>query len=519
MRKIAVFLTFVSLFTLSSVTFAKAQEGNRKSIVILHENDVHCNIDGYAVLAGLRNAISDTAYVALASSGDYLQGGVAGAMEHGKFIRDILLKMNYDAVGLGNHEFDFAVSRLTELVSGPEIPVTCLNLMDNTTQKPLFSRYIMRSYGDKRIAFVGVVTPTSLLTESNAFITRDNKQIYNLCEKNLISEIQTVVDEARQAGADYVVLLSHLGEDENVMHIDSHNVIAATRGIDIVLDGHTHSVVTDTYVLNADSVKVPISQTGTKFRNIGKVVIKSDGTITSELIPSSSIAFRDSVVEAVTDSVKAEMARVVNRKIGYAPFDLNILDAEKRQAVRFMETNAGDIVADALRYAAQAEVAMINGGGLRTVIKAGDLTHGNVLDLLPYDNLLCTIQLKGSEIYNILNTCCAMSPAESGDFPQVSGLRFTLRQGGAKPCVSDVMVLDAASGDYRPLVENKEYKVATINYCIYGGGFAAILRGKTDYAEMPLFYSDALVKYITEALGGIIPQRYATPDGRITLVK
>ena len=512
-------LLFVSLSSLHVIASADDVSKRGKSIVILHENDVHCNIDGYSVLSGLRNAVSDTAYVAITSSGDFLQGGVAGALERGRYIRDVMLKMNYDAVGLGNHEFDYDMFRLLELVEGPEIPVTCLNLVDCATQQPLFSRYIMRCYGTKRVAFVGVVTPTTLLTESSAFITKDNRQIYHLCEKSFFSDVQATVDAARLAGADYVVLLSHLGEDKNVMNIDSHNVIAATRGIDIVLDGHTHSEVRDTYVLNADSVKVPISQTGTKFRNIGKVVIQSDGTITTELIPCSSISFRDPVVKAVTDSVKAEMERVVNTKIGYSPFDLNILDDEKRQAVRFMETNAGDIVADAFRYVAQADIALTNGGGLRTSVKAGELTHGSVLDLLPYDNQLCTIPLKGSEIYDILNTCCAMSPAESGDFPQVSGLRFTLRQGGVKPCVSDVMVLDAETGDYLPLVQDAVYKVATINYCISGGGFASLLRGRTDYETLPFLYSDALVKYVTEALGGNIPERYAKPEGRITIMR
>lgn len=112
-----------------------------------------------------------------------------------------------------------------------------------------------------------------------------------------------------------------------------------------------------------------------------------------------------------------------------------------------------------------------------------------------------------------------MSPAESGDFPQVSGLRFTLRQGGVKPCVSDVMVLDAETGDYLPLVQDAVYKVATINYCISGGGFASLLRSRTDYETLPFLYSDALVKYVTEALGGNIPERYAKPEGRITIMR
>ena len=490
---------------------------HEKSIVILYENDVHCTIDGYAQLAGLRDAImqSDTAWTAVVSSGDYLQGEMYGALSRGQYIIDIMRKVGYDAVTLGNHEFDYGVERMQELLQQLNAPVVCANYFKTGTSTPCYAPYTICRYGDKRIAFVGVVTPVTMESESFSFYDINDRQLYDLRPNDISHLVQTAVDKARNEGADYVVVLSHLGESQPKSGITSHQLVAATRGIDAVLDGHTHSVIPCDKVANLDGKAVPVTQTGTQFANVGKLVITADGNITTTLIPTKDITYTNATVKAAIDNIHAEEKDNISRKLCHSDYLLNIYDADGENLVRRAETNLGDLVTDAYCHVMQAEIGCYNSGGIRNGINAGTITYGDVINALPFNNYMAKIEATGAEILAMLKRCTAALPATDGQFPQVSCLRYTIHQ--KSHTISDVSVFDRASSTWKPLDLQRRYTVALSDYYL-GGGFYNMLKGCRQLFISTMFTRDALAEYLTKALGGTIPARYAHPQGRITIV-
>ena len=488
-----------------------------RSIVILYENDVHCAIDGYAHLAALRDAVADTAFVAVVSNGDYLQGASAGAISKGEYIINIMNTVGYDAVTLGNHEFDYKTPRMMELIGRLNAPVTCVNLVDSHTRQRPFANTIVKNYGGITVGFVGAVTPTTLATEQYAFYDDAGNQLYDLYPDSIYTLVQQAVDQLRQQGVNYVVLLSHMGEIDNDMHITSHTLIANTTGIDVVLDGHSHSAIPSDTVLSRDGRPVIISQTGTKFANIGKLLITPDRRLSTQLIPVSSIPKTNPNVEHTTDSVKQLLEAITSRVVCESEAALSIHDAEGRQMVRYAETNAGDLVADAYRIVTGAQIGMSNGGGIRTTLKAGTLTYGDLISLLPFDNNVCTVEVTGSQLTELLTRCTSATPTESGDFPQVSGITFTVHT--STRTISDLRILDPATGNYQPVRPDATYTLATIDYCISGGGFYGILKNNKMLRNNIAPYCECLVQYVTQHLNGHIGQEYSKPAGRITIVE
>ena len=488
-----------------------------KSIVILSDNDVHCAIDGYTRLAGLHDAIaaSDTAWVATVSCGDYLQGGNAGALSRGQYIVDVMKEVGYDAVTLGNHEFDYGMDRMQELVPQIGTAVLCANLYKYGSSEPCFASYTIREYGSLRVAFVGVTTPESMVGESYSFYDSDGNQLYDLRTDDVCNLVQAAVNEARNNGADYVVVLSHLGEEQPAIGITSHQLIAATRGIDAVLDGHSHSVIPHDEVANLDGKLVPVSQTGTQFANVGKLVISPDGSISTSLVPIEDIPYeRASVTEAI-DKVHRDLDQVTARQIAYSDFDLIMRDSDGNRLIRRGETNLGDLLTDAVRYTLQAQIGLFNGGGFRNGISAGTITYGDVANAQPFDDHLSKFEATGAQILSMLERCTSNLPSEEGQFPQVSGLRYTVHQQSAT--VSDVAVLDGDSGNWIPLDPAGHYTIASSDYYARGGFYDTLKDCKQ------LFYStglvrDALADYLETTLGGTVPAIYAQSQGRITIV-
>ena len=489
---------------------------NDKSIVVLYDNDVHCSVNGYAKVAGLRNAIADTACVAVVSCGDYLQGDVVGAISEGQYVAEVMKSVGYDAVTLGNHEFDYKTPRMFNLLSYLDAPVTSVNLLNLSTGEFCFAPYIIKEMAKKKVAFVGVTTPTTLSTESYAFFDENDRQLFDLCAEETYSLVQNAADKARMEGADYVVVLSHLGEENNYLNVDSHGLIHNTTGIDVLLDGHTHSVIPSDTVHNKFGQPVPISQTGTKFANVGKLVITANGQMSLQLIPTSEITQTDSVVAHVTDNINALVEKDTNIKVCDSEVPLTILDANGGQEVRKGETNAGDLVADSHKALANADIAMVNGGGIRCELPAGELTRGDIISMLPYDNYVCTVKITGAQLVELLNACTQFVPEENGDFPQVSGLKFTIDASSGKG-VTDVMVQNKQTGAYDPVDYDRTYVLATIEYCVVGGGFQGVLKKNTTLQKVGFSYSECLIRYLKENLAGHIGKEYAAPQGRITI--
>lgn len=489
-----------------------------KPIVILYDNDVHCAIDGYGKMEQLRNAISDTAWVAVTSSGDFLQGGAAGALSHGKYIADIMQAMGYDAVTLGNHEFDFGIPRMKELLCSADIPVTCINLRDVKGDSTLYAPYIIKKYRTRKIAYIGVVTPSTLESEAYAFYNDSTSAVYDICGTSVYELVQQTVDEVRGKGADYVIVLAHLGERQNMSKVDSHGLVAATTGIDAVLDGHTHSVVECCMVPNAEGHPVPVTQTGTKFANIGKLHINRHGGISAHLIPTSDVlpvaTGKNGKVKCTVDSIISLMSAVTEVKVCHSDFPLVIDDGSGRQLVRYSETNAGDIVTDALRAYTNADMAIVNGGDIRTEIPAGDITVGDVVAMLPYANPVAVVNVTGRALKELLEVCCQYAPVESGDFPQVAGMRFTLRNGTPNRVI-DLQILDSTTNTFKPVQAAATYTLATMEYALTGGGLHGKLKNAVRVKNFQTSETQVLIWYMREKLNGVLPDKYAGRQGRI----
>ena len=518
MKRTGYFLfTVLSLLLLACEREDIPDTGSDKSIVILSDNDVHCAIDGYTRLAGLHDAIaaSDTAWVATVSCGDYLQGGNAGALSRGQYIVDVMKAVGYDAVTLGNHEFDYGMARMKELVPQIGTPILCANLFEYGSSEPCFASYTIKEYGTRSVAFVGVTTPESMVGESYSFYDNDGNQLYDLRPNDVCNLVQAAVNEARSKGADYVVVLSHLGEEQPALGITSHQLIAATRGIDALLDGHSHSIIPHDEVANLDGKLVPISQTGTQFANVGKLVISVDGSISTSLIPIEEIPYESASVSAAINKVHQDLDQVTARQIAHSDFDLIMRDADGNRLIRRAETNLADLLTDAVRYTLQAQIGLFNGGGFRNGISAGTITYGDIANAQPFDDHLSKFEATGADILSMLERCTSNLPAEEGQFPQVSGLRYTIHQ--QSDTVSDVAVLDEESGNWIPLNPTERYTIASSDYYARGGFYDTLKNSKQ------LIYStglvrDALADYMETTLGGTVPAIYAQPQGRITVI-
>ncbi len=512
-----ILITILSLLLISCEREEIPDKGSNKSIVILYENDVHCSIEGYTRLAGLRDAIaaSDTAWAGTVSCGDYLQGGNAGALSRGQYIVDVMKAVGYDAITLGNHEFDYGASRMLELVPQIGAPVICANLYEYGASSPCFASYTIQDYGSRRVAFVGVTTPESMIGESYSFYDNDGNQLNDLRTDDVCNLVQAAVDEARSREVDYVVVLSHLGEEQPALGITSHQLIAATRGIDVVLDGHSHSVIVRDEVADLDGNLVPVSQTGTQFANVGKLVITADGRISTTLIPIEDILYESASVSAAIDKVHQELDQVTSRQIAYSDFDLIMRDADGNRLVRRGETNLADLLTDAVRNVMQAQIGLFNGGGFRSGISAGIITYGDVANAQPFDDHLTKFEATGADILSMLVRCTSALPSEEGQFPQVSGLRYTIHQ--QSDTISDVAVLDEDSGNWIPLDPAGRYTIASSDYYARGG-FYDTLKDSKQLVYSTGLVRDALANYLETNLGGTVPAIYAEPQGRITIL-
>ena len=490
----------------------------QKSIVILYENDVHCGIDGYQKMAGLRDAInrSDTAYAAVVSAGDFLQGNTTGAISKGKYIGDIMSRMDYHAITLGNHEFDYGIPLMKEILAQIGAPIVCANFYEAGEPQPVYAPYVIHQYGDKRVAYVGACTPETMILEGYAFYDTNGILLYELKASSFYEVIQKAVDDARAAGADYVVLLSHVGETQQSMGFSSHLLVNAVKGIDVVLDGHSHNVFEDAKATDPDGRQVIVTQTGTQFANVGKLLITPDGRFITQLIKAADIPYSNEVVAATTDSIRQLVKAATSKVVAHTDYPLIVSDKDGQWVVRSQETNAGDLVADAYRYALKADIGFENGGGLRNDILAGDITYGDIIGMLPYDNTLRRIMVTAEQLKDMLTRCTAYVPESDGNFPQCSGMRFTIHS--KSHTVSDIEILQT-DGTYAPIDMNRTYSVALTDYNHDNGGFCDCFKKCPVLFESTLRYHEAFADYLVKVLGGNTGESYRQPQGRIRIVE
>ena len=373
-----------------------------ESIAILYENDVHCAVDGYSKLAAMKAELKGGYdHVGVVSSGDFVQGGTLGAVSKGEYIINLMNKVGYDAIALGNHEFDYQLARLSELNNLSNTKFLSCNFAKVGEDKSYFDSYTIVSYGDVEIAYIGITTPSTISSSNPAqFKNEDGEIIYTFNEANMYSLVQANIDAAEKAGADYVIALSHVGYDESDELFDITDIIENTDGFDVVLDAHAHLVIENKTIKDKSGDDVLLSSTGTKFEYIGKLTITEDGPHT-ELVETATYEKTDATVDAYLAEINESYAELGNRVIGESTVTLNDYDGDTR-LVRNSETALGNLCSDALRVMTGADVSFVNGGGLRAPIEAGEVTFNDIFSVFPYNNQVVTVEITGQMLLDML---------------------------------------------------------------------------------------------------------------------
>lgn len=509
-----------------------------QDIYVLYENDVHCAVDGYAKFAALRNEKrSVSPYVTTVSSGDFIQGSTIGAFTQGKSIINIMNAVGYDYVLPGNHEFDYGVPNLLECTKSLSATTVCCNFCTTASPEPIFTPYAIKEYGKVKVAYIGISTPATINTSTPTFFTDDKgNYIYDFHGQDLAQYVQRYVDKARSEGAHYVVALTHLGLDEADVYT-SPKFVAATTGIDVLLDAHSHSVLPDTVMYNKEGKPVLVTSTGTKFQYMGVLTLDKQGTFHSQLVSTERYTPIDEKVRQVVDQENKQVEDLKKRVIGQTPFDIITLGENGERLSRREETTMGDLLTDIIRQQAQADVAILNGGGLRINIKAGEFTYADIYEVSPFGNTLVTATLTGQQLLDALEVGMCKLPEYNGSFTQVSGMKFTVNPSvvaniqwdnngfftgiaeGSPRRVSDLQILDRTTGQYRPVAPDRTYTIAANNYLLLNKGGEAMLAECTDVRDTGTTLVDIMCSHITKQFKGTIPDNYAKPDGRINILK
>lgn len=507
-------------------------------VMVLFDNDVHCAIDGYAAMAALKQQkLSQTSYVATVSCGDFVQGGVIGVISRGEKVIDIMNQVGYDYVTVGNHEFDYGMPHHNTLMEKLNAQVLCANFKDLETGQPVYSPYEIVRYGNVDVAFIGIATPATATSVSpNTFLGSNGQTKYSFCLEDFYATVQQNVDKALQEGADYVVALAHLGDLKysapNEDCPSSISLISNTYGIDVVLDGHAHSVIPDSILYNSRHKPVHLVSTGIQFQNIGLLTLSTEGEFSAQLVPVGEIPADEGVAEFV-GKIKEELLAHGERVIGESKVTMPAYDAAGNWLVRAGETALGNFCADAFRIELGTDIAMINGGGIRAAIPCGPVTFNTLLSVFPFNNTACTASISGAQLLDALEVSVMCLPERDGGFMQVSGIRFKADStipspvvldeeklfshvGPGQRRVSNVEVLDRISGAYLPLDPSRTYTMAGISYNIVDLGCNGIFR-YASLLERNLGQDvEILLNYLQQELGGVIDQRCAVLEGRIS---
>ena len=485
--------------------------GDKADVTILYTNDVHTYIDNkspkptYAAIAALKKSIEDTGRdVLLVDAGDHIQGTAYGSMDDGATIIELMNEAGYDLATPGNHEFDYGMDRAKAVIQEADFPYVSCNWVDLRTGFNVLPSVKFFFVGGRKIAFVGVTTPETFTKSTPAYFMNDaqTKYIYDILGgedgQKLYDAVQKAIDKAEFWGADTIIGLGHLGVDPSSSPWTSEEVIAHTHGFTAFIDGHSHTVMANKQVTDASGKAVTLTQTGSYFKNIGKMTVGADGTITTELIDTyegldaAVAATASNWISAVDDMLGEEIA------VGDTKFYINDPATGKRR-IRSGETNLGDFVADGIyTYFNEIEelhcdVAIMNGGGIRTDVEAGPWSFKTCKTVSPFGNVACLMSVTGQQIQDALEFGARFAGAEgkeNGGFLQVAGARYTIHPmipntvqtndknvwtgSAATPRVSNVEIYDKTTGTYQPLDPNATYALAGMNYTLrnLGDGFA-----------------------------------------------
>ena len=485
--------------------------GDKSDVTILYTNDVHTYIDKqspkltYAAIADLKQSYQNAGKdVLLVDAGDHVQGTAYGSMDEGASIIKLMNAAGYDVATPGNHEFDYGMDRAKAIMKEADFPYLSCNWVDLRTGLRVLPSVKVFVRGGRRIAFVGVTTPETFTKSTPAYFMdkAQRKYIYDIQGgedgKKLYDAVQKAIDKAKLL-ADVVIGLGHLGVDPSSSPWTSEEVIAHTSGFDAFIDGHSHTVMENKQVKDASGKAVTLTQTGSYFANVGEMTIAADGTITTKLIPTHE--GMDAGIAAMQTGWVSTVDDMLGEKIAVGDSDFYVTDpATGKRRIRSGETNLGDFVADGIyTYFNEVEklhcdLAIMNGGGIRADVPAGDWTFKTCKQVSPFGNVACLMSVTGKQIQDALEFAARFAGEggkENGGFLQVAGATYEIHTdipntvqtdeknvwiGSATgtPRVQNVKIYDKASGSYLPLDPGATYALAGMNYTLrnLGDGFA-----------------------------------------------
>ena len=519
-----------------------------KDLVILFTSDVHCGIDqgfGYAGLYAVKKQMEKSYNVLLVDDGDSIQGEPVGTMTKGDAIIDLMNAVGYDVAIPGNHEFDYGMDNFLSLTKKANFPY----ISSNFTYKDelVFPAYVIKEVEGLKVAFVGITTPESITKSTPKYFQDENgNYVYGFLEdgtgEKLYAGVQSAVDAARAEGADYVIAIAHLGNEATSSPYTYADVLGNTTGIDAMVDGHSHD--TDQLVMkNKDGEDVIRAACGTKLEGIGYVTISAkDGSLSyglytwhnsvsaPELLGIENEASQ--AVSAATDELNKKLATVVAK----TAVDLTITDPtakdENGTAIRIIrnaETNLGDLCADAYKDQSGADIAFVNGGGIRVSIAAGDITLNDILKVHPFGNEMCVIEVTGQQVLDALEFGARNTPGECGGFLQVAGLTYEIHTYIESSCTTDDKgMFTGVTGEYRvknvkvageDLDLTKTYTLASHNYMLLDSGDGmSMFAGSKVLQKSVKLDNQVLMDYIVDTLGGVVGEAYADPYGQGRIV-
>ena len=528
-------LTVLALFAITAV-FAADLTGKT---VILHSNDVHGSIAGYANIAQLRNeAEAAGAEVILVDAGDFSQGTTYVSTSKGLDAITMMNAAGYDVATLGNHEFDYGYARLKSNLENAEFQVICANVLDESGNTIYPAYTIITTESGMKIAFIGFETPEAQTKANPALI----KGLTFLSEDELYAVAEENIEKVKAEGADLVIALSHLGVDAESKPNRSLDLYANTTGFDFIIDGHSHTVMTEGE--NGE----PIQSTGTAFANIGVIVIDNETkTIEDNYLKSVSHDEDGTTVYDIANDVAVsgyaqEIMDRVNGEynIVFAQSLVN-LNGERDPGNRTEETNLGDLVADAIMWTVLKDegslsvdtanaVAIVNGGGIRAAINSGSITQKDVNTVLPFGNTITVVYVTGAELLEALEASTYCTPTAVGGFPQVAGIEFTVDTTKAYdsnaetypastyygPASINRVTINSVNGN--EFDENATYAVITNDFMAAGGDTYYAFASSENKFDTGIPLDEAVMAYITDHLGGVVGEDYASAKGRIHII-
>ena len=512
--------------------------------VILHTNDVHGAIDKYAKVAALRDECYDKGahQVILLDAGDYSQGSPYVSLSKGATALDMMALVGYDVITLGNHEFDYGFPQLMENLKKHQgdFMVACNNLVDDEGELIFAPGGTAPIYADDtyetelfRIAIVGMATPETQTKANPALM----KGLSFIGGKDLYKVTQEDVDMARSEGnADIVIALGHLGVDKSSEPNCSYNVMQNVKGIDLFIDGHSHTVMT------ASKDNNMVQSTGTGLAYVGAIVIdNATKSIESNgLIDLSAYTKEDATVKAAADKIISDINAEYGKVFARTDVELN---GAKEPGNRTQETNLGDLITDSMLWAirkdaeltvpAENVVAITNGGGIRAWIHQGDISKLDVNTVLPFGNTVAVVYVTGAELLEALEASTFALPDSLGGFPQIAGMNISIDatkkydpqttpypSGSGKatyygPASINRVTINSVNG--KAFDPNKTYAVVTNNFCAAGGDTYYAFAAATAKFDTGIPLDEVVMEYITAELKGVIGKQYAEPQGRILM--